>query len=60
MAFYKYDGELFEAPSAVESAEFSLYAEFYEQYSYPVMGWYWFDTREEALAFFDLPAEQVQ
>lgn len=60
MAFYKLDGELLEAPTAIESMDFALYAEFYEQYSYPVFGWYWFNTREEALAFFDLPAEQVQ
>lgn len=58
MAFYKYDGELLEAPTAIESMDFALYAEFYEQYSYPVFGWYWFDTRAEALEFFGLPQDE--
>jgi hypothetical protein len=28
-----------------------------DDHSYPVNGWYWFDTEEEARLFFDLPLE---
>lgn len=58
MAFYKLDeGQLFEAPTAVESLHYAIYVERKDEYEYPVYGWYWFDTKEDALVFFDLPSE---
>lgn len=32
----------------------------HENYTYPVHGWYWFDTEEEARIFFDLPLELAE
>lgn len=51
MAFYKKhdDTTLLEAPNFVLNKNFELYANTHEQYEYPVDGWYWFDTREQAL-----------
>jgi hypothetical protein len=36
----------------VISAEYELLTEFKDSYTYPVDGWYWFDTLEEANAYF--------
>jgi hypothetical protein len=49
MSFYKFDqGSLFIAPNSVKSAEYELLAENKDTYTYPVQGWYWFDSDEEA------------
>ncbi len=49
MAFYKKDGEsLLIAPNFVYAPTFTLIAEDYETYTYPIDGWYWFDSEEEA------------
>lgn len=34
---------------------FSLYREHKDTYTYPVEGWYWFNSEEEAYIFFNLP-----
>lgn len=59
MGFYKLDGVLLYAPNAVYNADYVLYAADHESYTYPVDGWYWFDTEAEARAFFGLPPAEV-
>jgi len=50
MAFYKRDGEeLLVAPNFVRGPGFDLFAETRGQNTYPVDGWYWFDTLDEAM-----------
>lgn len=59
MAFYKLDGSLLEAPNFVLNANYQLHKESKDNYTYPVDGWYWFDTVEEAYAFFNItPPEE--
>jgi hypothetical protein len=53
--FYKLDGDLLYAPNYVLNANYELYRELHETYTYPVDGWYWFDTEAEAREFFGLP-----
>jgi hypothetical protein len=58
MSFFKLeDNQLLEGPNFVESPNFVLVKEEKDTYTYPVEGWYWFDTIEEAQAFFNLPKE---
>lgn len=53
--FYKLDGVLLHGPNYVLNANYELRKETYDQHQYPVDGWYWFDTAQEAHAFFGLP-----
>ena len=47
--FYKNDnGTLLFAPNFVESNDFQLYKENKDNYTYPIQGWYWFDTQQES------------
>lgn len=49
--FYKLeDGatELLHAPAIVAGPTYTLIADTHAQYEYPVDGWYWFESREEA------------
>ena len=49
--FYKRDpdsGELLFAHSAVYGPGFTLFAEQHAEYQYPVDGWAWFESRDEA------------
>jgi hypothetical protein len=56
VGFYKLDGEiLLHAPNEVSSAFYDLSHKNHEQYEYPVDGWYWFDSEEQAREFFGLP-----
>ena len=58
--FYKYEsGFLLFGSSYVLNANYELRRETRDDHSYPVDGWYWFDTEEEARLFFDLPLELV-
>jgi hypothetical protein len=51
MSFYKRDGEeLLVAPSFVRGPRFDLFAETHTENTYPIEGWYWFDTLDEAMA----------
>ncbi len=51
--FYKLENEeLQEANSII--GEYFLFAEEKDSYDYPVNGWYWFDTIEEAKLFFNI------
>lgn len=57
--FYKQDGEILYGPNFVLNANYELRKETYDQHTYPVDGWYWFDSKEAAYAFFgvELPIE---
>lgn len=56
--FYKSESNfLLFGPNYVLNAEYKLFRETRDQHSYPVDGWYWFDTEEDARIFFDLPLE---
>lgn len=57
--FYKLDGDLLYGPNFVLNANYELRAETHADHEYPVDGWYWFDTEEEARAFFSLPTLEV-
>ena len=50
--FYKQDGELLFGPNFVLNANYELRRETHEDHTYPVDGWYWFDSEAEARAFF--------
>lgn len=55
--FYKFDeyvGELFCGPNFVKNMNYELFRDEHETYEYPVDGWYWFDSNEEARTFFNL------
>lgn len=55
MAFYKIeDGVLLVEPTSIVSLDYTLFADIHDEYEYPVYGWYWFDTEEEAKAFFGI------
>lgn len=59
MAFYKLNNRgLQVAPTSVEAPTFSLYADQKDTYTYPVGGWYWFDTEAQAYDFFELNASR--
>lgn len=50
--FYKLDGDLLYGPNFVYGPTFELLKEEKDAYTYPVEGWYWFDSEEEACSFF--------
>ena len=53
--FYKLDGEIvLHGPNFVLNANYELRAETKDNHEYPVDGWYWFDTEEDAYLFFDV------
>ena len=60
--FYKHDGDVLFGPNFVLNANYELRRETKEQHTYPTDGWYWFDTKEDAYAFFgvELPTEQSE
>jgi hypothetical protein len=53
--FYKLDGDLLFGPHYVLNKDYQLHREQHESYTYPVDGWYWFESEDAARAFFDLP-----
>jgi hypothetical protein len=54
--FYKAaEGDLLHGPTTVMGADLQLLREEKDTYDYPVAGWYWFDSEEEAREFFELP-----
>jgi len=61
--FYKYKigepkDQLLYAPNAVHNKNYKLLKEEKDNYQYPVSGWYWFDTEEEAFTFFNIEVEE--
>ena len=60
MSFYKLDdGLLLEGPNAVYAPTFTLLKEDKDIYTYPIDGWYWFNSDEEAREFFNLPPQEI-
>ena len=56
--FYKNNsGTLLFAPNFVENKDFQLYIGEKNSYTYPVNGWYWFDTLQEAETVLGVKAE---
>lgn len=54
--FYKLDGDLLHGPNFVLNANYELRRETHDQHSYPIDGWFWFDSEQEARLFLGLPA----
>lgn len=57
--FYKYEEPFLPNGKWVLDAEYELHEDKKDEYDYPVHGWYWFDSREEALQFFNITEEEV-
>jgi hypothetical protein len=53
--FYKIDGELLYAPNYVLNKDWQLLKEEKDNYEYPVHGWRWFDSEDEARQAYGLP-----
>jgi len=59
--FYKHEQpSLHHAPNYVLDNHFSLYKETKDDNAYPIDGWYWFDSIEEARAFYGIPTPPVE
>lgn len=55
--FYKVQNDsLFYASNAIYNSNYELFVEHHETYTYPVDGWYYFESEELAREFFGLPA----
>lgn len=51
--FYKIQNEeILYAPNIIEGDGYVLITKNKEQYEYPIDGWYWFNSQEEATLFF--------
>ena len=48
--------DLLYGPNFVLNANYELRRETHDQHTYPIDGWSWFDSEEDARLFFDLPA----
>lgn len=49
--FYKFDGDLLYGPNFVLNKNYELHRASKDQYTYPIDGWYWFDSIEEFKIF---------
>jgi len=58
--FYKFNEILLYGPNFVLNRDYELYREQKDTYSYPVDGWYWFDSEEDAKLFFNIEEEKTQ
>ena len=54
--FYKLDGDLLFGPNFVLNVNYELFRAEKDRHTYPIDGWYWFDSEDEARSFFELPA----
>lgn len=52
--FYKFDGTLLYGRFWIKNANYELLVENKDTYNYPIDGWYWFDSLEEACLHFNL------
>ena len=54
--FYKVDGDLLYAPNFVLGPyqQYELRKETHQEHTYPIDGWYWFNTENEARLFFNM------
>lgn len=55
--FYKLDNELLYGPNFVKNANYELYKDTHDQHVYPIDGWHWFDSLEDACQYFGLNIE---
>lgn len=61
MGFYKNDnGNLLEALNFVYNKDYTLLIENKETYTFPIDNWYFFNSREEALAYFNIVEEPIE
>jgi len=60
--FYKNEddsGLILHGHNFVLAGSFSLYRDQKDTYTYPVGGWYWFDSTEDAYAFWNIPMPEI-
>jgi hypothetical protein len=58
--FYKKENDtLFYAPNIIEGDGYVLVAQDKDQYEYPIDGWTWFDSEEEAKALLPVYEEPI-
>jgi hypothetical protein len=58
--FYKKENEtLFYAPNIIEAEGYVLVAQDKDQYEYPIDGWTWFDSEEEAKSLLDTNHQEI-
>ncbi len=58
LGFYKNDnGTLSYAPNFVQGPGIDLVKEDKDTYEYPVQGWWWFSTRQDAITYFGITEE---
>jgi hypothetical protein len=57
MSYYKYEEELLSASNFISFPDMDLVDVDHELYEYPIDGWYWFDSEEEAKSFFGVKDE---
>ena len=59
--FYKYDNDsLLYGKNFVLNSNYELRKESYDQHEYPIDGWYWFNSADEAKEHFNVPEEEQQ
>ena len=58
--FYKYESPILLYGVSVFDANYHLESENKNDYSYPIDGWYWFNSQEEANIFFGIINEQTE
>ena len=58
--FYRHEDTLLYGPNAIHGPSLNLLRDAKDEYTYPVEGWYWFDSEDEARAFFGLPPKQEE
>lgn len=58
--FYKLDGSLLFGPNFVLNMNYELRRYTKDEHTYPVDGWYWFDSVQEAHTFFNLEFPSVE
>lgn len=52
--FYKYENPIMLHGTFVLDMNYELRLETKDEHQYPIDGWYWFDTEQEAYSFFGL------
>lgn len=58
--FYKLSDDLLYGPNFVSTPTYELFVSEKDTYTYPVDGWYWFDTLEEACNHFGVDIKIYQ
>jgi len=58
--FYKFDGGvLLYGPNFVLNSNYELWAEAHKEHSYPIDGWYWFESEDDAYRYFEIPKPEI-